>query len=180
MYLCRVIKKRNPPLAQYVRNNGFVSLDAWWLFRGISVFVKMRKNIEDIKLTKKGYVRIYHNGKSKMLHVLVWEKYFGEVPDGYQIHHIDGNKTNNDINNLQLVTILEHKRIHEGCKFVVDEWYKPCSACGEYKRCDKENWYFSKKGWIVSGLCKKCFVKKVVEDRRIRVSKGWKRKEYRK
>ena len=58
------------------------------------------------KPTEKGYIRIGVNKKNKMEHIIVWEKYFGKVPDGYQIHHIDGNKTNNDIKNLQLVTPL--------------------------------------------------------------------------
>lgn len=119
------------------------------------------------KPTKKGYIRLRVEGKCVMEHVLVWERYFGPVPKGYQIHHIDGNKQNNDIKNLQLVTSLEHKRIHAGCKFVVDEWYKPCSVCGKYKRCDKENWYYSN-GWITSSICKECYIKKVVSQKRER------------
>ena len=30
----------------------------------------------------------------------------------YQVHHIDGNKINNDISNLAVVTREEHKNIH--------------------------------------------------------------------
>lgn len=47
-----------------------------------------------------------------MLHNLVWENKNGKIPFGYQIHHIDFNKINNDISNLQLVTPEEHTKIH--------------------------------------------------------------------
>ena len=48
---------------------------------------------------------------------LVYKKYFGENPKdtngrSYEVHHIDGNHKNNDINNLKLVTIDEHYAIH--------------------------------------------------------------------
>lgn len=46
------------------------------------------------------------------LHRLAWEKHHGKVPKGYHIHHKDGNKTNNDINNLQLISASEHIKLH--------------------------------------------------------------------
>jgi hypothetical protein len=47
----------------------------------------------------------------------IWEQHNGPIPydeDGrrYEIHHIDGNRSNNKITNLQLVTIQEHYNIH--------------------------------------------------------------------
>lgn len=48
----------------------------------------------------------------KRLHVYVWEKHNGKIPNGSHIHHIDGNKDNNEIENLQLVTKKEHDDIH--------------------------------------------------------------------
>lgn len=43
----------------------------------------------------------------------LWENYFNKkIPPGYEIHHIDGNFNNNDITNLQLVTMEEHLEIH--------------------------------------------------------------------
>ena len=41
-----------------------------------------------------------------------WESYYGRIPDNYEIHHIDGNKHNNDIINLKCVSIEEHFNIH--------------------------------------------------------------------
>ena len=47
----------------------------------------------------------------------IWENNFGPIPKdefgfSYEIHHIDGDHLNNDINNLKLVTIKEHLLIH--------------------------------------------------------------------
>lgn len=35
-----------------------------------------------------------------------------EIPKGWSIHHIDRNKTNNEISNLALMTLSAHSRIH--------------------------------------------------------------------
>ena len=47
----------------------------------------------------------------------IYEQYYGPIPKDetgrtYEIHHIDGNRLNNDIANLQCVTIQEHYNIH--------------------------------------------------------------------
>lgn len=42
----------------------------------------------------------------------IWEKSFGKIPVGMEIHHRDGNRRHNNIENLQLVTIEEHYEIH--------------------------------------------------------------------
>ena len=34
------------------------------------------------------------------------------IPKGLLVHHLDGNKKNNDINNLALITLTAHNRIH--------------------------------------------------------------------
>ena len=58
----------------------------------------------------------YYLGSSgkprKRMHIYVWEYYNSKVPKGYEVHHRDGNKANNDISNLQLVKPQEHQEIH--------------------------------------------------------------------
>lgn len=46
-------------------------------------------------------------------HRLVWIKAYGEIPKGYVIHHIDGDKTNNSLDNLECLPLSEHSRIHQ-------------------------------------------------------------------
>lgn len=47
----------------------------------------------------------------------IYESHFGQIPKdeqgrSYEIHHIDGNRKNNDISNLKCVSIQEHYDIH--------------------------------------------------------------------
>lgn len=52
------------------------------------------------------------NGKRKRLHVYMWEYFNGFVEQGYQIHHIDHDKDNNEIENLVALPRKEHQKIH--------------------------------------------------------------------
>ncbi|KMO85859.1 hypothetical protein AB840_11315 [Megasphaera cerevisiae DSM 20462] len=52
------------------------------------------------------------NGKRKRLHIAVWEYFNGDIPMGYQIHHKDFNKNNNEISNLELKTVHDHLSLH--------------------------------------------------------------------
>lgn len=66
------------------------------------------------KDTKTGYylsTTKIGNGR-KRLHVYVWEKNNGEIPKGYQIHHYDENKDNNEVDNLICMTKSEHNAWH--------------------------------------------------------------------
>ena len=40
----------------------------------------------------------------KYIHRLVWETFKGEIPQGYEVNHIDHNKHNNSLDNLELVS----------------------------------------------------------------------------
>lgn len=47
----------------------------------------------------------------------IWEDSFGKIPKdqngiSYEIHHIDGNRNNNSLDNLVCVSIEEHYKIH--------------------------------------------------------------------
>lgn len=50
--------------------------------------------------------------RRKRLHIYVWESINGDIPQGYDVHHIDHDKSNNEINNLMLVTRSQHRKIH--------------------------------------------------------------------
>ena len=54
----------------------------------------------------------YFQNKGKRLHRTILEHYNGEIPDGYHVHHKDGNRSNNDIANLGLMQSNEHLHLH--------------------------------------------------------------------
>lgn len=48
----------------------------------------------------------------KRLHRYVWEKEIGAIPKGYHVHHINGDKSDNRIENLSIMTASGHERLH--------------------------------------------------------------------
>ena len=54
----------------------------------------------------------YYQRKGKRLHRTVWEYHNGEIPKGYHVHHIDGDRANNQISNLALLKGHDHLSGH--------------------------------------------------------------------
>lgn len=63
-------------------------------------------------LSNKGYTRVClsYNGKhkNKYVHQLMWLAWRGEIPEGYQVNHINEIKTDNRLDNLNLMTPKEN------------------------------------------------------------------------
>ena len=53
---------------------------------------------------RNGYIRIYTNNQHYSAHKLVWETFNGPIPENMVIDHIDGNRSNNRLENLRLVS----------------------------------------------------------------------------
>ena len=77
---------------------------------------------------------IYINDENKSIHIynlgikqiyrFIYELFIGPIPKGYQIHHKDYNHYNNDINNLECLSVREHGLKHG---FAGEIAYKPKS-----------------------------------------------------
>lgn len=51
-------------------------------------------------------------GDRGLLHRHMWEAANGPIPDGWDIHHIDENKTNNTLSNFESLPKSEHTRLY--------------------------------------------------------------------
>ncbi len=68
-----------------------------------------------IRKNKSGYkVFTDRSGKTQSVHKRVCEKKMGgAVREGYEVHHRDGDKTNNRAGNLRAVKKSTHRKIHQ-------------------------------------------------------------------
>lgn len=83
---------------------------------------------KDRKLVS-GYNTVYCEELKKTikLHNYIWFKNTGYMPDGKkgeQVHHVDGNKENNEFDNLFLTNVSEHSKIHKEYEEVFIKLYK--------------------------------------------------------
>lgn len=60
-----------------------------------------------------GYVYIRVNSYWVTEHRYIWEKHCGKIPEGMMIHHKNGIKEDNRIENLELFSRLEHGHKHK-------------------------------------------------------------------
>ena len=119
-------------------------------------------------ITRKGYLRGNFDGRLRLAHNVIWEQANGPIPRGYSIHHVNGNKLDNRLENLRLLDPTTHKRLHGGCELRNGVWWKPCSICGELKPITEEHWYISPQGYPLYGRCRPCHIRRVIQAKRLR------------
>ena len=73
---------------------------------------RLKEKILKPQINSSGYYRIQLHKQSirkfYMVHRLVWEAFNGQIPEGYEINHLDERPVNNALSNLSLVTHKEN------------------------------------------------------------------------
>jgi hypothetical protein len=70
-------------------------------------------NNERYSQDAKGYWRTKDRKSPKLLHREVWRQSYGEIPKSHHIHHLDGDPSNNSIENLECIYSGDHSRLHK-------------------------------------------------------------------
>jgi hypothetical protein len=122
---------------------------------------------------KRGYMTIvstthpFRDKRNRIYeHRVILEKYLSEkygretyILPYFDVHHIDGNKKNNDPLNLTYL----HRREHTTIDNLIDMSNRVCSNCGCKKtplnKKGRPKWHSDKKG--VGWLCNKCYKKAI-------------------
>jgi hypothetical protein len=72
-----------------------------------------RRRLKALVKNKRGYVQVnlYRHGRVKnfLVHRLVAQAFLGDIPRGWEVNHIDGNKINNHLPNLELVSAAQNR-----------------------------------------------------------------------
>lgn len=94
-----------------VSNYGRVKSVDRHIQQGTSTVFRKSKILRPAK-TRKGYLdnhmQINKKPVNKAVHLIVWSAFYGKPEKGYEVNHIDENKMNNTLDNLNLLTHKEN------------------------------------------------------------------------
>ena len=108
-----------------------------------------------IKWREKGSRKVY--GKRRAIYN--WEQTNGKLQKGYEIHHINLDKTDDRIENLQCLSRSEHRRLHaeliKDHRIIDGIEFRRCQCCEEYKEII-DFYKNNRKHSGYGGYCKEC------------------------
>ena len=94
----------------------------------------------------------YFQHQGKRLHIAVWKYHNGDIPKGYHVHHIDEDRSNNQIDNLYLFPAGMHSSWHQkgrekyqqkhikDMQKLASEWHKSDEGRKMHSRIAKGQW----------------------------------------
>lgn len=94
--------------------------------------------------------RYFQNGnrgvQERLLHRVIWIEHNGEIPEGLEVHHKNGDWRDNRIENMELMSKSEHMRLHMNAKYLDPGWRAIyCAALPKAREAAKV-WHKSEAG----------------------------------
>lgn len=73
------------------------------------------------------------DGSTMDEHRFIWQLHNGPIPKGMVVHHKNGNKTDNRLDNLELMSLASHARLHCLGRLPPRRPRDPCGTPASYK-----------------------------------------------
>ena len=86
-----------------------------------------------------------YQGKRERLHCYVWRYFNGPVPEGFHVHHVDENKSHNNIENLMCIPGELHTKYHLN-EYVENNYSKMIENLNKNVRPKASEWHRSEAG----------------------------------
>lgn len=106
-------------------------------------------------------------------HRAVWEIHVGPIHDGFELHHLNEDKTDNRLSNLMCLTREQHVWVHSGAQLWDDgRWMVECKMCKQPKEICGDNFYVVKRcngvdvRWMRLDYCLQCKASKPFSEMR--------------
>jgi hypothetical protein len=92
-------------------------------------------------LTKAGYLSVHLDGRTILLHRLIWKLFHGEDPGEMLVDHVNRNRTDNRISNLRLLSAQNNLFNMEAKGYSYDK------TRGKYLACITRDYKFINLGY---------------------------------
>ena len=102
--------RENPTKGRRKYNYNCVNCGKWSASKDSRIKYCSRECYDENRPRKIGNDYIKFNGKK--IHRAIWEEAYGHIPPEMIIHHKNGNKFDNRIENLEIMSMSEHAKLH--------------------------------------------------------------------
>lgn len=119
-----IIRKMKLSKRYIFKDNYIINVDGTQLFkinrnyslRKMYLLIYKDKNYKH-KTNTYQYIRVTYKNKTQPIHRVIWDMAYGSISKGYVIDHINHNKYDNSLKNLQKITHSENSR-----KTMIENW----------------------------------------------------------